>query len=93
MDIEVRRNPEARRYELVVDGRLAGVAAYWASGRTVVFPHTAIDPSMRGRGLGAELVRGALDDVRRAGGTVVAHCWYVAQFIEEHPDYQDLSAA
>jgi predicted GNAT family acetyltransferase len=47
---------------------------------------------MRGRGLGAELVRGALDDVRTSGGRIVARCWYVAQFIDEHPEYGDLVA-
>jgi hypothetical protein len=48
---------------------------------------------MRNRGLGAELVRGALDDVRRNGRTVVPQCWFVAQFIDEHPEYADLLAA
>jgi uncharacterized protein len=56
----------------------------------VVFPHTEIEPSMRNQGLGAELVRGALDDVRARGGTVVAQCWYVAEFIDQHPEYSDL---
>jgi predicted GNAT family acetyltransferase len=51
-----------------------------------------IEPSMRNRGLGAELVRGALDDVRARGGTVVAHCWYVAEFIDQHTEYADLLA-
>jgi predicted GNAT family acetyltransferase len=48
---------------------------------------------MRGQGFGAELVRRALDDVRAGGGSVVAQCWYVAQFIDEHPEYADLLAA
>jgi uncharacterized protein len=47
---------------------------------------------MRGKGLGAELVRHALDDVRGSGGKVVADCWYVAEFIAEHPEYGDLVA-
>jgi hypothetical protein len=93
MATEVRHNPESERYELVVDGDLAGVADYRLDGGTFVFPHTEIDASMRNRGLGAELVRGALDDVRRQGGTVVPRCWFVAQFIDEHPGYADLLAA
>ena len=58
----------------------------------MVFPHTVIEPSMRNRGLGAELVRGALDDVRARSGTVVAQCWYVAEFIDQHTEYADLLA-
>ena len=93
MATEVRNNPQQARYEIAVDGELAGVADYRLDGDTFVFPHTEIDPSMRNRGLGAELVRGALDDVRRNGGTVVPRCWFVAQFIDEHPEYADLLAA
>jgi predicted GNAT family acetyltransferase len=47
---------------------------------------------MRGRGFGARLVRGALDDVRQSGATVVAQCWFVAQFINDHPDYAELAS-
>ena len=80
-------------YKRQVDGELAGVADYRLDGGTFVFPHTEIDPSMRNRGLGAQLVRGAPDDVRRNGGTVVPRCWFVAQFIDENPEYADLLAA
>ena len=48
---------------------------------------------MQGEGLGAELVRRALDEVRASGATVVPQCWYVAQFIDENPEYADLVAA
>ncbi|HKH05701.1 MAG TPA: GNAT family N-acetyltransferase [Acidimicrobiales bacterium] len=90
---EVRHNAERSRYEIHVDGELAGIADYRADGPVLTFPHTVVDGHRRGQGLGAELVRGALDDVRRAGKTVVPSCWYVAQFIDENPDYRDLLAA
>jgi uncharacterized protein len=89
---EVHRDAARSRYEISLDGRLVGFADYRADGDTVVFPHTEIEPSMRNEGLGAELVRGALDDVRARGGTVVAQCWYVAEFIDQHPEYADLLA-
>ena len=89
---EVRNNAPRSQYELSLDGRLVGFADYRADGDIVVFPHTEIEPSMRNQGLGAELVHGALDDVRARGGTVVARCWYVAEFIDQHPEYADLLA-
>jgi predicted GNAT family acetyltransferase len=92
MAVEVRDNPEEHRYEIVVDGRLSGIADYLVSGTSVVLPHTEIAPTLRGQGLGATLVRWALDDVRRSGRTVVAGCWYVARFIDDHPEYGDLLA-
>jgi predicted GNAT family acetyltransferase len=90
---EVRKNAEASRYELLLDAEVVGVADYRVEGDAVVFPHTQIDGPLRGRGLGAELVRGALDDVRGTGSRVIPHCWYVAEFIDAHPEYQDLVAA
>lgn len=94
METDVRHNAERSRYELWVDRELAGIADYSAAGTTVVvFPHTEITPALRGQGLAAILVQGALDDVRAAGHTVDPQCWYVAQFIDAHPEYQDLLAA
>ena len=89
----VTRNPDRSRYELTVDGDVVGIADYHAAAEVVVFPHTVIDPTRRGQGLGAELVRGALDDVRDQGKTIVPQCWYVREFIAEHPEYRDLVAA
>lgn len=93
MEHEVRRNDAQSRYELLVDGELAGIADFHLQGTQAVLPHTEIDPRRRGQGLGAVLVQGALDDLRHAGRTVVPTCWYVAQYIEENPEYRDLLAA
>lgn len=90
----VQHNADRTRYELFVDGELAGIADYRLTpDGVVVFPHTEIARDRRGHGLGAELVRAALDDVRTSGRTVEARCWFVAQFIDEHPEYQQLLAA
>src|SRR3954464_1208401 len=88
----VRRNDERGRYELVEDGSVVGYADFRPSDGAVVMPHTVIDPQRRGGGLGAELVQGALDDLRARGDQVVPACWYVDEFIRSHPDYQDLVA-
>lgn len=90
---EVTHNEAASRYELHDDGVLVGIADYSVNGDTMVFPHTEIDPSRRGQGLGEILVRGALDDVRTTGRRIVPACWFVAQFVDEHPDYEDLLAS
>ena len=93
MAAQVQHAVERSRFELVEDGQVVGVADYRRDGDTWVFPHTEIVAARRGQGLGAVLVQGALDDVRAAGGTVVPRCWYVAEFIDGHPEYRDLLAA
>ena len=92
MSLAVRKDEGASRYELVENGVVVGVAEYRVQGGAVVFHHTVIDPARRGKGLGAVLVQGALDDVRRTGRSIVPVCWYVAEFIEAHSGYADLQA-
>ena len=93
MEHEVRRNDAQRRYELVVDDQVVGIADFHLDGSRVILPHTEIDPRRRGQGLGALLVAGVLEDIRSAGRTVVPACWYVRQYIDEHPEDADLLAA
>ena len=93
MEPEARNNAERSRYELVVDGEVVGIADYHDQGDVRVFPHTHIKAALRGNGLGAQLVRAALDDARANGRRVLAQCWYVAEFIDANPEYQDLVAA
>ena len=92
MATAVRHDAEQSRYELLQDGRVVGIAEYVDRGEVLVFHHTEIDARLRGDGLGAQLVRGALDDVRARGRRIVATCWYVADFLDAHPDYGDLRA-
>ena len=91
--VSVRRDDERSRYEIAVDGAIIGFADFVDQGDVVVFPHTVVDPARRGQGFAPLLVQAALDDVRAAGRTVVPACWYVRQFIETHPAYEDLLAA
>lgn len=90
-DITVRDNPEESRYEIFIEGDLAGFSAYRLDGDQVIFPHVEVDPRHRGHGVAARLVRFALDAVRDEGTrTVVPVCPYVQTFIRRYPEYQDL---
>lgn len=90
MTIEVIHDEARTRYEIVDDGTVVGRADYELDAERVVFTHTLISPHRRGEGLAARLIAFALDDVRARGRTAVPACWYVGQFIDEHPDYRDL---
>jgi predicted GNAT family acetyltransferase len=92
MATDIRNNRERSRYELTIDDEVVGVAEYRVVGDVVVIPHTEIERSRRGRGLGAQLVQYALDDVRATGRRVEPQCWFVAEFITKHPEYVDLAS-
>lgn len=90
MTTEVHDAPEQQRYEIVRDGVVLGYAAYQKTDRLVVFTHTEIDPSLEGQGVGGQLVRAALDDVRRQDLAVLPICPFVHAWMVRHPDYADL---
>jgi predicted GNAT family acetyltransferase len=90
MTTTVADAPEASRYEISVDGELAGFAEYRLRDELITFTHTEVADAYEGQGLAGELVTHALDDARSRGLAVHPQCPYVRSFIAKHPDYLDL---
>ena len=91
-DTEVRDNPDKGQFEIVVDGKVAGLTQYQRRDGKAHFVHTEVGDEYEGQGLASKLVRGALDAAREWNEPIVAECSYVAGWIDKHPDYQDLLA-
>lgn len=91
MSVEVRDNRDQARYEVWTDGQLAGFAQYRLHDGRITFLHTEIGPGHEGVGLGSQLARAALDDVRVRQLAVVPLCPFIADYIKRHPDdYLDI---
>lgn len=88
MDLNVEHNEMAHKYSARIDGDEA-VVTYLEEGDTAIFTHTVVPVSQRGRGVGDELVRQALEDTRRRGRKIAASCPFVLRFLERHPEYQE----
>jgi len=88
--IEVADSPEESRYEIRVDGELAGFSQYRRRPAALAFIHTEVDDRFEGQGLGGRLVSFALDDVRSRGLAALPFCPFVKGYIERHPEYLDL---
>jgi predicted GNAT family acetyltransferase len=92
-NVEVVHIPEAERYEIHVDGKVAGFTeANPRDDGLVLFPHTVVDDAYEGQGLASRLVTGALDDIRRRGLRIIVTCPYVRHFLRKHAEYRDLLA-
>lgn len=93
MSHQVRDNAAESRYEIVVEGAVAGFSEYRLHDGRITLVHTEVDPAYEGLGLGSELARAALDDIRSRGLELVPLCPFVAAFIRRHQDeYLDLVA-
>ncbi|MGH9096602.1 MAG: GNAT family N-acetyltransferase [Acidimicrobiales bacterium] len=90
--VETVLNSDDHRYELWLDDRLIGIAAFRPSPGKIEIHHTEIEPEMEGQGLGGELVAAALDHARASHLKVVPTCSFVAHYIGQHPEYADLVA-
>ena len=86
---DITNNKTEHRFELAVDGHVA-MSYYKIADGVVTFTHTEVPPELGGKGVGSKLIKGALDQVRAAGPTVVAQCPFVKAYIEKHPEYQDM---
>jgi uncharacterized protein len=89
----VTDHPENGRFEITVDGELAGFANYHQVGENLDFTHTEIDDHYEGHGLGSTLIRASLEAARERGKGVLPHCPFVRSFIERHHEFLELVPA
>ena len=89
---EITDNPQLHRYELRLDGQLAGHIDYHERGGALDLVHTEVGRAFEGRGLAAKLAQHALDDARSRGRKVIASCEYVAKYVARHPEYGEMLA-
>ncbi|WP_298458687.1 GNAT family N-acetyltransferase [uncultured Cellulomonas sp.] len=98
-NVTVVDRPESSRFEaLGADGEVVGFIDYRPAQHTgedssaadLELVHTEVDPGEEGHGVGTQLVREALDQLRASGRGVMPLCAFVSAFISDHPEYQDL---
>jgi predicted GNAT family acetyltransferase len=90
MATEVRDNRDRSRFEILVDGEVAGFADYRLREGRITFTHTEVDDEYEGEGLGSTLARHGLDAARAAGLAVYPSCPFTADWIKRHPEYVEL---
>ena len=90
-EITVVHNEAEQRYEAWLGEILAGFSQYTLDAELITFTHTQVADAFEGKGVASTLIRAALDDVRaEATRKVRPLCPFVRDYIQRHPDYQDL---
>ncbi len=87
---KIADNPKQQRYEISVEGELAGFVQYRAKPGLIALIHTEVDDRFEGQGLGGRLIAHALDDARAQGLAVLPFCPFANAYIQRHPEYVDL---
>lgn len=76
---------ESNRIICVENGRTVGEVTFPETSSGVFnINHTFVDESMQGKGIAAQLVRLALNEINLRGGEVIADCSYARKYIDKH---------
>ena len=92
METSVVDVPDRGRFEVRLGDRVVGLASYHVENGTMTLPHTEVDPSMGGQGIGTTLIAAVLTAARERGLTVLPYCSFVRHYIQQHPEEVDLVA-
>ena len=82
--------PDKGRFEIRLGERVVGLASYHVENGVMTLPHTEVDPSVGGRGIGSALVAGVLDAARERGVHVLPYCSFIRHYLHDHPEEIDL---
>ena len=89
MDHQLIDNEEKKQYEFHIDDLIPRIEYIKAQG-TIYLTHTEVPPRLKGQGIGAELVRQVLEDIKEKDLTLVPLCPFVATYISKNPEWKQL---
>ena len=88
---EARQNSELSRFEYETESGVA-LAFYRLADGVMTITHTEVPAAVRGRGIGSQMMRSVLTNIRAQGLKVVPRCPFVADYIHRNPEFADLLA-
>ncbi len=91
-ELVVHHNPEAQRFEAIVDGELCRANYRWM-GNVLAMNHTEVPQRLQGRGIARALVSAAVEFARSKGIRIAPYCSYVRGYFARHPEAHDVLAA
>jgi predicted GNAT family acetyltransferase len=87
----VHDNPSRRRFEIELEGAVS-YAEYTLGEGTITFTHTLVPESMRGKGIGTQLVQAGLVAAQAQHRGVIPQCSMFAEYMRKRPETHALLA-
>lgn len=92
MTLTVSHEPDAERYVVHEGDELQGFIIYERAGTTLRLLHAEVPPIMRGKGVGGDVVRSILDELRATTTERVQPvCGFIVSWMRRHPEYADVT--
>jgi predicted GNAT family acetyltransferase len=83
---------ENNRFELEVDSKVAFIEFDKIEPNTLDLVHTEVPEELGGKGVGSELVKGALNYCKENNLLVIPSCPFIKSYMEKHTEWNDLIA-
>lgn len=94
MTLAIAHDKDRRQFIAIVEGNTATLKySLFPDEKTLDYYSTHVPSELRGRQIGQELVKFALDFAADNGYQVIPTCSFVEQFIKRHPEYKKLVAS
>ncbi len=90
MTLSIKHDKENQQFTATVEGKTAVLKYSSPDENTLDYYHTFVPPDLRGRHIGQDLVKFALDFALENNYTIIPSCPFVEQFIKRHPEYKKI---
>ncbi|SDY32581.1 GNAT family N-acetyltransferase [Hymenobacter psychrophilus] len=90
MSLPIQHHPENQEFTVSQDGHSAELSYSLPTEGVIDFTHTFVEEELRGQGIGDELAKASLAYARENNLKVRTTCSFMAGYVAQHPDYQDL---
>lgn len=82
-------NSNKKRYEFQLPEHTP-LIEYIRTKDKIYLTHTEVPTALEGQGIGRELVRQVLEDIKAKDLTLIPLCPFVAAYIKENPEWREL---
>jgi len=87
----IQHDKIANQFIVQIEGKVAFLKYHALPGGEIWdYYSTFVPPELRGRGIGQELVKFALEYAKDKQHQIIPSCPFVQHYINEHPDYESI---
>ncbi|NVK05259.1 MAG: N-acetyltransferase [Flavobacteriia bacterium] len=91
MNIQSEHHEKGGRWFVERDGKTIAEMTYLNSGETrIIIDHTEVDESLRGQGVGYDMVKLAVEMAREKGIKILPLCPFAKSVFDKKPEYADV---
>ena len=93
MEIQRQEHGAKGAFFIEEDGEWLAEMTYTKAGETkIIIDHTEVDTSLKGEGIGKDLVKAGVDFARQNNLKIIPLCPFAKAEFEKHADYTDVLA-